>query len=298
MTPTPPPAPYATPPVPVTPRPTPKPATRPGSSRSRWIWLLLGLAACLCLAIAGGTALLLIDDGGSKGSQITVVVSPEAQATLAPTLPPLPTESKASQPPPTPIPPTEFPTVVFLPFYIDDLSDPGSGWDVYYNETSQAGYQNGEFRIGVYEPETMYWSNPSHLEEQHYVEVEVEARQVEGPLDNNFGLLLAYQDEGDSFLWFQISGDGWYSVDAVQGDYYEPLVEWDTSEAINIGLGATNLLSVFNDGDLTTFYVNDFPVAELPSTTWSPGNVGLAVGTFDEPGAVVHFDNFLALPAE
>jgi hypothetical protein len=185
-----------------------------------------------------------------------------------------------------------------VPLYQDDFGDPSSGWDVFSEDDSLAEYANGEYRLGVYKDNYMAWGNPTPGQEFADFQVEVDARQAEGPLDNNFGLLIRYQPDDQDFYWFEISGDGYYSVDLRQAGQWSTLVGWAASDAINQGIGATNHLKVVCAGNRFSFYVNDTLLTELSDSVFSSGDIGLAVGTFDEPGVVVYFDNMQAYALE
>jgi hypothetical protein len=177
--------------------------------------------------------------------------------------------------------------------YEDDFSDPQGGWDVYDDDDSWAGYRDGEYGLAVYWDNYMTWGNPDPQDQAvpANIEVEVDARQVEGPLDNNFGLLVRYQPGDDDFYWFQISGDGYYSVDLKQGEEWTSLVAWEESDAIRQGLDVTNHLLVVCYGDQFSFYANETYLTGFHDSSLGSGTIGLAVGTFDEPGAEIHFDN-------
>jgi hypothetical protein len=184
--------------------------------------------------------------------------------------------------------PSPVPSVVL---YEDDFGDPASGWDIYSEDDTWADYVEGEYGLGVNRVNYMAWGNPDLQEAFTDVEVEVDARQVEGPLDNNFGLLIRYQPDDESFYWFQISSDGYYSVDLTQADDWITLVDWETSDAIQQGVGASNHLKVVCQGDGFSFYVNGVYLTSVSDDTFGAGSIGLAVGTFDESGVQVHFDN-------
>jgi hypothetical protein len=139
----------------------------------------------------------------------------------------------------------------------------------------------------------MGWGNPEPgIALRDYV-LDVDIRQVEGPIDNNYGVLLRYQvgDEDDSFYWFQISSDGFYSVDLHEADQWNTLVDWESSDAINQGVGATNHLQIIASGDRFSMFVNGVFLVDVIDGTLGAGNIGLAAGAFEEPGVVIHFDN-------
>jgi len=69
------------------------------------------------------------------------------------------------------------------------------------------------------------------------------------------------------------------------------VIGWEASDAIQQGLEATNRLKVLCSGDYFAFYVNDVFLTDVQDATFQEGNIGLAIGTFDEPGVEVLFDD-------
>jgi hypothetical protein len=206
---------------------------------------------------------------------------------------------RSSEPPPVPTPSgPEF----IAPVYEEDFADPTSGWSIYSDDNTLADYVDGEYRLAVFTDNLMTWGNPDPGPEFGASIVEVDARLVQGPLDNNFGPMVRYQEDADHFLWFQISSNGYYKVLVNQADDWITLVDWNPSEAILQGVGATNRLQVFCSGHEYVFFVNGTRVAEVRdevSGGLQPvGGIGLAAGTFDEPGVVIHFDNLRVYSVE
>jgi hypothetical protein len=187
----------------------------------------------------------------------------------------------------TPTPAAELPAVV--PLYEDNF-DAESGWDVYEDEDTWAEYVAGGYRLGVKSADYVTWGNPEDLPQFSDFRIEVDAWQVEGPLDNNLGLLVRCQDN-DSFYWFQISSDGYYSVDLLQAGEWVSLVAWEPSPAIEQGAGVANHLVVECDGSQFDFSVNGTHLTTVTDASFASGSIGLAAGAFAEPGVVVQFDN-------
>jgi hypothetical protein len=187
--------------------------------------------------------------------------------------------------------PTQSLLEVGVALYEENFDDPDSGWDVFDEDNTVAEYVDGEYEIGVYDVDYMAWGSVEAGPEFTDFQVEVEARSVDGPVDNNFGLLIRYQPDTDAFYWFQISADGFYSFDLREAGDWTSLAGWEESDAIQQGLGATNRLQVICQGDRFSLYVNDVFLAEVTDDVLSYGQVGLAAGAFDEPGVVIHFDN-------
>jgi hypothetical protein len=187
--------------------------------------------------------------------------------------------------------PTEIEPVPRVVIYEDSFGDPESGWSVYSEDNTWAGYQDGEYRLDVYRDNLVTWGDLETDDSFDDFEIEVTARQIKGSLDNNLGLLVRYQPGGENFYFFQISSDGYYSVDMLQEDEWVGLMGWEESDAINQGLGTTNRLRVVCSGSLFEFYVNDTYLTSVADDTYGSGSIGLAVGTFDDAGVVVHFDD-------
>jgi hypothetical protein len=175
--------------------------------------------------------------------------------------------------------------------YEDDFEDPESGWDAHNDGDTLSIYSGGEYRLAVYTDSYVVWTTPEPALDLSDFAIEVEARQVEGPLDNNLGLLVRYQENVDDFYWFQISSDGYFSVDLREGGDWQSLIGWEASPAIEQGLDVTNRLRLVCRSNEFNFYVNDSLVTTLVDDAYATGNIGLAAGSFDEPGVVVHFDN-------
>lgn len=115
-----------------------------------------------------------------------------------------------------------------------------------------------------------------------------------GPFDNQYGLLVRYVDRAN-FYAFWISSDGMYAVQKLLSDDWVDLVEWTESPVVREG-DRTNILRVECEGSEIRFVVNDELLTAVEDSSFAMGDVGLAAGSFDEPGVVVHFDNLLVRP--
>ena len=257
-------------------------------------WLLAGGAVALCLVLAALAAILLSNGGEQPTPPVTfVVVSPERNTTEdTPTLPATTAPDVATATPAaTPLPPAT-PEAAAPTQYTDDFADENSGWGTALENDTEVGYASGEYRIAVNVPDYVAWGHAPELGVADY-EVEIDTIHAQGPLDNSYGPLVRYQLGTDGFYWFQISSDGYYSVDLYHQGEFANLVAWQPSAAINQGLEATNRVRVVCDGDRFQFYANGVHLVDVTDATLSGGTVGLAAGTFDEPGAVIHFDNLV-----
>ena len=172
--------------------------------------------------------------------------------------------------------------------WADDFSDPASGWQAESDASAEVGYHEGVMRIYVKSSNRLAWASAEReLSDFHLA---VEATQVAGPDDNEYGVLVRMQDS-DHFYRFSISGDGYYQVSRYDGEEWVALNgDWTSSEAIHLG-AATNLLEVVCQGATMTFLVNGTRLVQVVDNDYSRGDIGLYAGSFFEPGVKVHFDN-------
>lgn len=171
---------------------------------------------------------------------------------------------------------------------VDDFSD-STAWEVGGDADYEISYQEGEYRVVVHGARLFVWGNPKRAYDFSDVLIEVDARRVEGPEDNEIGLVVRRQDD-ENLYSFAISSDGTYGVHKLQGGIWSTLVDWTPSLSIKRGT-AWNRLRVECVGARMRFYVNDDLLAEVEDKAFPSGNIGLGAGTADEGGVEARFDN-------
>ncbi|MBI1878368.1 MAG: hypothetical protein HYR94_09105, partial [Chloroflexi bacterium] len=160
-------------------------------------------------------------------------------------------------------------------------------WDVYRDDNHRKGYENGQYYIVVDTTDFSYWSVAGVALAD--LVLEVETNQVDGPDNNDFGVILRYQDD-DNFYSFEISGDGYYTFGKLVDGEFLSIIPWRESRAINLG-NNPNLLRVEAVGSDFTLYINDELIDAAIDSEFSQGDIGLLVGTYEEAGAHIAFDN-------
>lgn len=170
----------------------------------------------------------------------------------------------------------------------DDFSNPASGWKTESDASAEIAYHNGVMRVFVKAPNSIAWAFARRTFSDF--RLTVEATQVAGPDDNEYGVLVRMRDP-DHFYIFSVSGDGYYLVSKYDGRERKNLTgDWSTSDVIRQG-AATNILEVICRGSTMTFVVNGVQLAQVEDTDYRTGDIGLYAGTFFEPNVEVHFDN-------
>ena len=177
------------------------------------------------------------------------------------------------------------------PDYLDDFSDPGSGWEAGEDEELSVEYLNDEYRVLIKPAGAIYGIAAPTSKRQDYV-VEIDARW-EGNSGVSYGLIFGIVGNYEQFYTFEVNTDSQdlrlYRYDA---SGWSPL-GGKGSPLINYGT-AINHLKVIRKGSAITLEING-----SDQGTWFDGTisgytgVGLIVSSYsDVPNADARFDNF------
>jgi hypothetical protein len=178
-------------------------------------------------------------------------------------------------------------------YFQDNFSNEATGWPRDRTDEGITDYENGVYRIFVNLNNDDYFATPG-LSLPSDVRVEVDATKVAGSDNNDFGILCRYQDNNNLYQ-FVLSSDGYVGIlkmvdGSMQSLAAETLI---ASSAVNVG-NAQNHIRVEFVGNTLTLYVNGQQVSTAQDTTFmNGGEVGVFAGTYDTPGADIHFDNFI-----
>lgn len=249
----------------------------PAAPRNRrTLWWILGGAGCLVVLLAG--ACLSIGLLTLLGQRVE---NGELSAT------PLPATGGGG------IVPDDSPLTGGTVLIEDDFSDPAtSDLDVSEDETSRSAYEDGSYLLEVKEPETLVWSIVGGPYED--VSIEVEAAPGPGAAIVSAGLVFHYQDS-ENFYLYSVSTDGYYALELLQDGEWITLVDPTLSDEVT---SEGNLLRVVTSGDQIALYVNDVLLEETSDGTFTSGDAGVAVSTFEESPGTVQFDNLVVARGE
>jgi hypothetical protein len=103
-----------------------------------------------------------------------------------------------------------------------------------------------------------------------------------------YGLMCRVQANGDGYA-FLVRGDGWVSIQQVSGGKLSPLADWEeASDYVDPGL-EFNIIEAYCSEEYLSLRVNGTTVLEIEDTTYTQGDVALAVFELGE----VEFDNWM-----
>ena len=175
--------------------------------------------------------------------------------------------------------------------YQDDFEDPSSGWDRDAYEHGGVDYSDGKYWVSSDGDGNAVWGQP--YQSFSDLDIEVETLQAIGPKDDNndYGVGCRVQDGGNGY-YFLISGDGYYSIGIYTDSGYSNLVDWEQSDAINMG-NATNHLRAVCNGSSLDLYVNGEHLASTHDSTFSSGDIALEATSYESDQTQVYFDNLI-----
>lgn len=181
----------------------------------------------------------------------------------------------------------QIPKVLFR----DDFSNSESGWDHGHYKDGVTDYIDNMYRIFVEADNLYFWANPGLSFAN--VRIEVEVTKAEHSKGGEFGIICRYQDVDNFYFFsFSTSGDYWISK-KVKGEWSRLVIDpSDQKHPILPEDAPTRIRADCVGNDLTLFANGDF-LAEAHDPDFRSGDVGLIVGTFDEPNADFLFDNFM-----
>lgn len=166
------------------------------------------------------------------------------------------------------------------------------GWVTYSRAGATVEITDGALQISTSQPGQIWWSNPGKSFDDQIITAE--ARQVEGPDDNAYGLICRYQNE-ENFYLFLISGDGYYAIGKYQTgsaevQYLTADQQFQPSDAINQG-NATNRIEASCIGNELSLAVNGLALATVTDPTFVTGDIGVAASTLQPGTSLIEFDN-------
>jgi hypothetical protein len=187
----------------------------------------------------------------------------------------------------TPVQPSLAPGTLLVE---DDFSITPNGWGTMGRSGGEIGFEFEGLTILVNTPNFMFWTvNGSRFTDTR---VTVDAVLLEGPADDNFGVICRFQDN-KNFYGFVISHDGYYGIfKLVDGviDQGADSTNLDFSDAIRQG-GVVNHMEATCQGDTLSLSVNDTLLTQVKDSSFTEGQVGLIASAYADPGVKVLFDN-------
>jgi hypothetical protein len=187
--------------------------------------------------------------------------------------------------------------------YKDDRADRSMTYDISVYESggglegSRSGVYigDGAYHIVTVEPNHLVVGVSERLSLDSF-SLEVDAVQVSGDDDNEYGLICAYQDD-DNYYELGISGDGFVGFFAKEDGNWSSISDFASSDAVHQGNALNHLRLEVDEGSFS-FYVNGRLVLQESDYRFGEGLIGFGCGSFLEPGLHCSFDDLRVWDAE
>ncbi len=177
--------------------------------------------------------------------------------------------------------------------------DEAGTWTVGEDTYTTGTIENGVYDLLIKGDDVRRWA---HADETFGDGIyELVATQVEGPLDNGYGMLFRADPDAGDFYLFKVSGDGYVWIGRYRDSVEEaPIVggHWIESSAVKTGLNQTNVLRVQAESGNLIFFVNGEEIGRVTDNAFESGNIGVFAETLGSPGVRVQFDSFTVSPLE
>ena len=262
------------------------PPPAPQQSNNTLMWVLGGLVVILLIAV-GILAMMAFSKPETPPpppppENVVPTLPPEQEQ---PTAPPAPTQG----PPPTPIPGD--PAVELgSPDGRDDFST-DNNWTGFENQCFKSEIADGQFVMTAKgKAGFSCWEVSWPAVQNYYLETNVIMPETCQP-DDRFGLFIRTPDLESGYL-VGLTCDGRVSMTNWTGSDTVVLMDFTTSDAVNVGPGAVNRLGVIANGSTYQVYVNGALIGQAADASYV-GNYrfGYFVRAASEEPFTVRFDD-------
>ena len=178
--------------------------------------------------------------------------------------------------------------------FLDDFSDPESGWYTNGDPTNIGGYSGGGYVLQIKQSNAGLWAMPGRLFSD--VRIDVLATKQGGDNDNVIGVMCRLSGAGGSadFYAFMISSDGFYGIGKRVNSGDLLLIDQEQMQFNSAILQgeATNKITAICSGARLALYANDTKLVEVTDDALNSGQVGVFAASHPNPGTSIFFDDF------
>ena len=192
---------------------------------------------------------------------------------------------------------TNTPAAVIDCSFVDNFSDPASGW-LLFDVPGQvrAWYEDDQFKMNIHSGRFASVNTRTLCSN---VSIDVDTTVISYTADQSYaaayGIAFGYRDYRNYYFFSVHPLDGMYKVMRIQNGSFEDIVEWTQSDLINTGL-TDNHLRVELVGEQVSLYVNRRHLVTFSEPNFPTGSAGFALYAGYQQMTEVAFDNFVQAP--
>ncbi len=196
-----------------------------------------------------------------------------------------------SEPQPTPAVSIDLSAIRARPQSLhDDFEEEEEHWTDEFPATLDSAYEQGALVLSVDGPFGGWCLRQDEAAQVDDFLLEVDARH-DGGSEYSFAtfVLFRYQDP-DNYYLYTVDFGGTYMLERRYEGDWRSLIDFTESTAIHTGEGASNRLGVLAKGETIVLLVNDTILATVADKAIPQGFIGLGIGTRQDYGLSVAFD--------
>ncbi len=193
---------------------------------------------------------------------------------------------------PTPHPQMEGSKYALEEVFYEPFNNAATGYWL-EEETAAAAthYKNGRFIVHLQKPEYVVWFS---FKERALADMAVGVTaEVLWPTGTGEVGVICRESPGFGFYAFSVSEDGYYSIWMRYKDEFDVLIPWKRLPQPVLKKGRPVRISAICYGTSLGLLVNDEIIDEVEDDRIAVGYGGFVLGTWDEPGFRVAFDDFV-----
>ena len=173
----------------------------------------------------------------------------------------------------------------------DDFSDVPGNWGTWNRPGAVISYEKEGLRVMVSQTGADFWSVAG--KNFNDVSISVEATRLDGPTDNDFGVICRYQDR-KNFYMFLVSSDGYYGIAKMKDDKHSLIGIEQLQYSGSIRSAQTaHQLQADCVGSRLSLSVDGQRLLSVEDGDYSSGDVGVLAGAYSTPGVDILFDHFV-----
>jgi hypothetical protein len=177
--------------------------------------------------------------------------------------------------------------------FIDNFTDPNSGWPEDKTGVNQWWYANDHYHINVETANTQVVIPSGYILEDSYVITYGLIPDQTSPPQAFFGIVCRYQDI-NNYYFFEISTDGFYRIGKMWNGQWSLIGMGVAKFSTAIQMNDYNQLMVHCWRNELSLTVNDIFVETVYDNTFNSGEIGLCASAGQVPGMIAAFQYIMA----
>jgi len=166
-------------------------------------------------------------------------------------------------------------------------------WSTFTSDNGAVSYDAGQYVLATKRSQWFVWGQPESEPTFSDVIIEATVKNTGDADDAGFGLMCNYEDD-THYYYAGVAPDGYLAVVKADGDTEKVLSsdtdQWESSDSVPVNASSYKIGLECANGRVA-LYLNKEEIFSAQDKTFTEGQVGVFLQSFDKSDAEVHFDN-------